>query len=406
MVLRSIAGDNSGRPPAGRRARLGSSAGTLKSIRRCEQSDRWPWALLHHLNFEQVSKYAAQTVGHWADKAPEARFIVTSREVLGIPGEQAIALAPMTLSEATCLFLARAAAASSDFDPGDDERSSIEALVELLDGLPLAIELAAARVRVMPPSMLVDRISERFALLSSPGGRPDLQTTLRRTLDWSWDLLPVPERTALAQLSVFEGGFSLRSAEAVVKLPHCEPAPWIVDVIQGLAEKSMLRRVSDHRFDLLSVVKEYARQRLLTEDSFPGSGSEACVAAETRHWQYFAKLDEKFAVAEKCIELGNLVAACRRASEGGDSAGDRRCVDERLGGTQVVRSFSKRGFARGRYRPCEAVHRSTKPKLTGSPGAPCLPRVMSREPANTMKGGWPQPGPRATVGARRTYCAH
>jgi predicted ATPase len=137
-----------------------------------------------------------------------ARFLVTTREVLGLPGEEIIALPPLAPPDAALLFMRRAEAAKPGFQPNPEDQSAIGPLVQLLDGLPLAIELAAARVRVIPPRMLLLRMSERFKLLSSTGGRLDRQATLRAVFDWSWDLLSLPEKAALAQLSVFEGGFA------------------------------------------------------------------------------------------------------------------------------------------------------------------------------------------------------
>ena len=131
---------------------------------------------------------------------------MTTREVLGLRGETALALAlaPLVQAESVALFAARAAQAKRDFSLTDTHRPHVEALVRLLDGLPLAIELAAARVRVMPPKTLLARMTERFKLLTSAGGRRDRQATLRGALDWSWDLLSTDEQAALAQLSVFE----------------------------------------------------------------------------------------------------------------------------------------------------------------------------------------------------------
>jgi class 3 adenylate cyclase len=193
-------------------------------------------------NFEQVARHATETLGHWLDRASDAQFVVTSREVLGLPGEEALALAPLPPSEGATLFIERARSATRDFEP--DDRASIEALVQLLDGLPLAIELAAARVRVMQPKALLDRMAERFQLLATPGGRHNRQVTLRATLDWSWELLSPDEQQALGQLSVFEGGFTLPAAEAVLALERT----WQTDAVQALVDKSLIRRVSDERF--------------------------------------------------------------------------------------------------------------------------------------------------------------
>ena len=268
-------------------------------------------------NFEQVSRFAEETLGRWLNRATDARFVVTTREVLGLAGEETLALAPLPPAEAVALFVQRAASAKHDFKPSAEDRAAIDPLVKLLECLPLAIELAAARVRVMPPRTLLSRMSERFKLLSSTGGRRDRQATLRSTFDWSWDLLSLLDKTALAQLSVFEGGFTMESAEAVLDLSGYADAPWTIDTVQSLLDKSFARRVSEARFDMLVSVKEYAAEHLRTEGRFPGSSPAALTAAEARHSAYFATLGEKRAVEGACVEIDNLVAACRRAAARG-----------------------------------------------------------------------------------------
>ena len=265
-------------------------------------------------NFEQVARHAGETLGRWLSRASDARFLVTTREVLGLPGEEIIALPPLAPPDAALLFIRRAEAAKPGFQPNLDDQSAIGPLVQLLDGLPLAIELAAARVRVIPPRMLLLRMSERFKLLSSAGGRLDRQATLRAVFDWSWDLLSLPEKAALAQLSVFEGGFTLESVEAILDLSAYEDAPWPLDALQSLVQRSLVREVSDARFGLLVSVQEYAAEHLRTAARYPGSGPAALLAAEERHGAYFANLDEKAAIADSCAELDNLVVACRRAA--------------------------------------------------------------------------------------------
>ena len=270
-------------------------------------------------NFEQVARYAEATLGRWLNRAGNAQFLITTREVLGLKGEAVLAVSPLQPSDAATLFLARAKAANPDFQPTAEDRSAITRLVALLDCLPLAIELAAARIRVMPTRMLLSRMSDRFKLLSSTGLRQDRQATLRAVFDWSWDLLPLAEKTALAQLSVFEGGFTLESVEAVVDLSAYPDAPWPMDALQSIVQKSFVRQVSDARFDLLVSVKEYASEHLRTEGRYAGSGSAARRAAEVRHGAYFAGLDETFATANRGIELDNFVAACRRAAARGNA---------------------------------------------------------------------------------------
>jgi predicted ATPase/class 3 adenylate cyclase len=269
-------------------------------------------------NFEQVARHAEATVGRWLDRAGDVRFVVTTREVLGIVGEDALALPPLPCDDGQALFRARAAATgAAPFGPADE--AAIAPLVDLLDGLPLAIELAASRVRVMPPRQLLARMGERFNLLRSSGGRSDRQATLSATLDWSWDLLSPPERTALAQLSVCEGGFTLEAAEAVLDLSAFDSTPWVVDVLQSLVQKSLVRNVSVRRFDLLRSVQDYASLRLAAQADPQSRLATAVLEAQARHWRYFAGLGERDAVAEKCADTENIVFACRRATAGADT---------------------------------------------------------------------------------------
>lgn len=264
-------------------------------------------------NFEQLARHAEATLGRWLDMAADARFLVTTREVLGIPGEETLALAPLQAADAEALFRRRAAAAKRDFEPGPEDEAAIAPLVKLLDGLPLAIELAAARVRLLPPKALLARMSERFKLLASGGGRLDRQATLRAAFDWSWDLLSAAEKVALAQLSVFEGGFTLAAAEAVLDLSAQGDAPWTMDVISSLVDKSFVRPLADERFDLLVSVQAYAAEHLQTDGRYAGSGAAALTAAQARHGDWFATLGPVGATQGACADLDNLVVACRRA---------------------------------------------------------------------------------------------
>jgi len=228
-------------------------------------------------------------------------------------------LTPLQRSEAVALFMRRAEAVKADFQVNTADSSVITRLVDLLDCLPLAIELAAARVRVMPPRVLLSRMSDRFNLLSSQGWRSGRQATLRAVLDWSWELLSFPEKAALAQLSVFEGGFTLEAVEAVLDLSAYENAPLSMDALQSLVQKSFVRPVTDTRFDLLVSVKEYASEHLCNGERYPGSGPAALSAAEVRHGAYFVGLDEMAVMnVSRGVEIDNFVVACRRAVARGD----------------------------------------------------------------------------------------
>jgi predicted ATPase/DNA-binding winged helix-turn-helix (wHTH) protein len=264
-------------------------------------------------NFEQVVACAPETVGAWLDRAPEACFLVTSREPLGIPGETVLSLGPLDPDDALLLFRDRASAAGGQSVDDADVRS----LVALLDGIPLAIELAAARARSMRPDQMVERMGERFELLTKSRGRPDRQATLRATLDWSWDLLSRHEQAALMQLSVFEGGFTLAAAEAVLDLGP--DAPPCADVVESLVDKSLVTPM-DGRFGFLVTVRDYAAMRLAALDDPATNGS----TVQRRHIQFFARMAQALREGGgpygrvDLRETENLIAACRSAVDQGD----------------------------------------------------------------------------------------
>jgi predicted ATPase len=264
-------------------------------------------------NFEQVARHAAATLGAWLDRAHAARFLVATRESLGLPGEQVVVVPPLDRSEAIELFRRRAHAVQPSRAFGADDEDALAKLVDMLDGLPLAIELAAARIGVMSPRTILGRMSERFKLLASSRGRTDRQAALRATFDWSWELLTPAEKSALAQLSVFEGGFTLDAAEAVVDVGTLDDAPWPADLVQSLLQKSLVRKADDERFDLLVSVREYASEQLVAL-----GGEAARTGAEQRHGAHYAALDERAIVDANGIETDNLVIACRRAVARGD----------------------------------------------------------------------------------------
>jgi len=286
-------------------------------------------------NFEQIVAHAAGTVGRWLDRAVEASFVVTSRERLHLQGEELLPLEPLPLRmDAIDLFVARARAQLPDFVLGDGNRAAVAEVVRLLDGLPLAIELAAARVRVLSPVQLVAKLGDRFQVLAGSRGASARQATLRAAIDWSWDLLAPWEQAAFAQCSVFEGGFTLEAAEAVLDLSAWPDAPMAMDAIQALLDKSLLRTwvpsersrydIEEPYFGMYISIHEYAEEKLVA--SRPGA-ERVC---EERHGRYFARfgaddaleaLYRQGGVQQRrmlTLELENLVAACRRAVDRGD----------------------------------------------------------------------------------------
>jgi len=247
-------------------------------------------------NLEQVTGPGVMLLGRWLELAPRARFLVTSRQELGLPGERVLELGPMPLpapgetrleeiarSEAVRLFVERTREVRGSFELTAEEAPRVVDIVRELDGVALAIELAAARTGVLGVGQLRDRLSRRFELLRS--GRRDAsarQATLRGTIEWSWNLLEPAERGALAQCSVFRGGFTLEAAEAVVALP-AGPLD-VLDVIYSLRCKSLLRNHDTEgpgdecRLGIYESVRQYAADRLLE------LGGEASLEARHADW--------------------------------------------------------------------------------------------------------------------------
>ena len=219
-------------------------------------------------NFEQVSAFAAETVGAWFGQCPETHFIASSRHRLELGPEYVFDLEPLGPQDAVELFTDRARMVKRDFE-ADPE--AVGELVERLDRLPLAIELAAARVATLPPAELLRRLDARFELLRSrKRGISPRQATLEAAIEWSWDLLDDDERSALCQCALFRGGFDLEAAEAIV-----EVGGDTLDVIESLRAKSLLTS-SDGRLALYESVREFAGARLDDVD------------AVQRHAQHYA----------------------------------------------------------------------------------------------------------------------
>ncbi|MCB9932231.1 MAG: sigma 54-interacting transcriptional regulator [Planctomycetes bacterium] len=228
-------------------------------------------------NFEQVAETASGVVDDWMRQAPQVRFLVTSRALLGVEGEQEFELQPLPLpaenaapeaiakSEAVRLFIERARVHHVGFQLTDRSAPTVARICQRLEGMPLAIELAAARTVIMQPEQIAERLDKLFDVLKS--SRRDLQPrqrSLQATLDWSYDLLSPVERWALAQLSVFRGGFFLDAAERVLDLSRYPDAPAPIDLVQGLREKSLLRAFDtpyETRFDMYQIVRQYAAER-------------------------------------------------------------------------------------------------------------------------------------------------
>jgi predicted ATPase/DNA-binding SARP family transcriptional activator/Tfp pilus assembly protein PilF len=236
-------------------------------------------------NFEHVLK-AGPLIAELLAAAPRLKVLVTSRALLHLRGEREYMVPPLQLPartqavslqlveqvEAVQLFVERAQAAQSDFTLTVENAVAVAKICYQLDGLPLAIELAAARIKLLPPPLLLARLDSRLKLLT--GGAQDLPTrqqTLRNTIDWSYSLLNEAEQTLFARLAVFVGGFTLDTAEAICNLDnsHTGATGPVLDVLEGvmsLLNNSLLTQQdtsgSQPRFRMLETIREYALERL------------------------------------------------------------------------------------------------------------------------------------------------
>ncbi|MEV6419156.1 BTAD domain-containing putative transcriptional regulator [Streptomyces sp. NPDC051662] len=317
-------------------------------------------------NCEHVIGAAAALAEELLARCPELTVLATSREPLGVPGESVRPVEPLPPDPAHRLFAERARTVRPGFDPAGDPAAVAE-ICRRLDGLPLAIELAAARLRMLTPRQIADRLDDRFRLLTS-GSRTVLprQQTLRAVVDWSWDLLDASERAVLRRLSVFAGGCGLTAAEAVcadeatgshtptgshtsagsdtptgsdTPMGSDTPAglgevggPYEPDTTEAVAPHDVARLLGslidkslvvaapapdgDMRYRLLETVAEYAAERL------DQAGDRA--AAERRHLVYHRELarttdpvlrgpGQHAAIARFQLEYENLRTALRRA---------------------------------------------------------------------------------------------
>jgi predicted ATPase len=307
--------------PSGAAEQLGRVLGTMSEV------------LLVLDNLGQIAQEAAEVVSTWLTHAPQLRVIQTRRRRVPVQGEAVLSLGPLgTRSAQQALFVARAHSARPGRLISEGDARAVEQIVEALEGIPLAIELAAARTAVMSPPEIARHLRQARlspealsvsmdGLLASAGGaRAERHLTMRACLSWSWSLLAEPERAALTQLAVFEGGFDSAAADAVLAV---QTLPTF-DLLQSLTQHSWigLRSAtgpeSSPRFVLLELVRAFALEQL-----------EDAQAVRTRHAAYFASfgtLDFHSKVCsqggveaynELLLEIDNLAAATRSAAQTG-----------------------------------------------------------------------------------------
>ncbi len=280
-----------------------------------DQSARWLVAVLSdhladkHLllvldNCEHLLDACAVLADTLLEAAAELRILATSRQPLGLPGEQTVLVPPLglpdlepdasdasvdrlTRSDAVSLFVARAGEVVPGFTLTEQNAPAVAAVCTRLDGVPLAIELAVARLRALSPDQVLDRLDERFRLLTrgNPAARPR-QQTLQALVDWSYALCSAEERELWGRVSVFAGSFDLPAAESVCPGAGL-PADALLDAVAGLVEKSVLLR-EEHRtgvrYRLLETIRQYGRERLAEH------GAETRL--RRRHLDYYLALAE------------------------------------------------------------------------------------------------------------------
>jgi predicted ATPase len=261
-------------------------------------------------NFEHLLD-ARLVISELVGAGAGVKLLVTSREALHIRAEHEFAISALPTADAVNLFAQRAEAVRHGFVVDDSNAATVDRIVETLEGLPLAIELAAARVRALPPEAILQRLDHRLDFLA--GGATDVpehQRALRATLDWSYDLLQPEEKRLFALLGVFAGSFSLAAAEAV-----CHD-PGELDVLTGIAslvDKSLLQAEpfdSEPRFRMLAMMRDYARENLESTGQLE--------TTERRHVEYYSEFSRTLHGRLRGTEQADWVARLDSGSGAGD----------------------------------------------------------------------------------------
>jgi non-specific serine/threonine protein kinase len=265
-------------------------------------------------NCEHLIDESAQLVASWLTEATGLHVLATSREALAVAGERHYPVPAMAVPspvdiddldqlaevEAVALLLSRVGSVDPEFELTAENARDVAAICRRLDGIPLAIELAASRFAALPPSDVAARLADRFAfLVSKQRGLPTRQRTLEAALDWSYDLLTEPERHLFGQLSVFRGGFDLPAVETI-----CRDGGDVLEDLESLVSKSLVIADTNHptpRFNMLESIHEYAQRRC--------DDSVHLVAA---HAAYFAERVEHLGPEVWGAEGADVVASLNR----------------------------------------------------------------------------------------------
>jgi predicted ATPase len=324
-------------------------------------------------NFEQVVE-AAAFVADLLAAAPTLKVLVTSQAALRVRGEHEFPVPPLSLpdpsdadsmaeSAAVALFVERAQSVRPDFELTPENTAAVAEICVRLDGLPLAIELAAARVKLLSPQAMLTRLGRRFDLLT--GGAVDLperQQTLRNAIDWSYDLLSEDEKRMFSRLGVFVGGAALEATEGVCGAPEGLGIGEVIDLLASLVDKSLVRQLEgsdgEPRFNMLETIREYALTRLEERGELD--------ELQRRHAQRFLELAE--AAEPELVRAGQATWLQRLDEENGNIraalAWSLRSGDVELGlrmAGALVRFWSTRGhMAEGRRWLTDAMERASE----------------------------------------------
>lgn len=295
-------------------------------------------------NCEHLVGAAAELAHELLTRLPNLRILATSREPLAITGELLCQLGPLESVEAMRLFTERAAAVRPGFVLDDATTEPVQEICRRLDGMPLALELAAARLRSMSADQIAKRLDDRFRLLTS-GSRVALprQRTLRAVVEWSWDLLEKPERVLARRLSVFPGGATVSAIEEICA-DELLPTEDVLYVVGSLVEKSIVDAVEavEPRYRMLETIRVYGEERL-------GEAGERELITR-RFAEYFLRMaeenepvlrtrDQLRAIAVLQAEQDNMVTALRRAVKAEDAELSFRYVAA-LAWYWVIRGFN------------------------------------------------------------------
>ena len=220
-------------------------------------------------NFEQVAQHAKKTLGSWAQASFSNRFLVTSQVRLNIPQEKIYTVSPLTLDDGLYFLKSRLLSLGHVQKWTEEEEQMLEQIVLTLDGLPLALEMIASRLRLLSLEQIHERLTQRFQLLQNNVQDVERHASIYNAIDWSWSLLSEVQQSVLLQLACFRGGFTLEDAEVVVDISNFPNTPMVMDIIEHLLDRSLLFISSDGpRFSMLRSIFAFAEQKLLKHESY------------------------------------------------------------------------------------------------------------------------------------------